>query len=481
MKRIILILVLVFPLLCLSYDFDKGGLRNAAMGGTGISSSDDAAAAVWNPALLDKINHFVFITDSRPYLIQLDNDNIYQNFTYFGIPTGKFGTFALTGGLFNSNGYDEGKFGFHYGKTLLAKKIAVGFGINDFYTNFTEINNTKNAVDADIGFYFSPSEIVNIGFIINNLSRANLASEEGIEDKLPRIIGLGTSLNLKRLNFSGDFQYEQTSAKDNIRIGLGTEFSLMNYFKLRAGINNDNYTAGFGLDVFSKKWFDNSLEPKENEPFDIKFFNVSMDYAFEYPLNFSLDKGNLHFGNEIESPYGDHFVGIKIEFGKSKIAKDELINYFPALFGAKTDTVFITVEKTKIDTVYEEKTVYDTITIIKRIVDPNLVAQAVHESQATIKKETSENVNAAAKHLTNALKLYYEQNYEGAISECKKAIRIAPNFALSYLRLGSIYYKLGDAEEALYYWEKAKKLDPENEEIKQIFEDIKRGKFDVKY
>jgi len=329
--------------------------------------------------------------------------------------------------------------------------------------------------------YYHPLKKINLGVVINNIRRANMASGNEMDDRLPRIIGLGTSADLKKLIIAADLQYEQNSAADNILLALGTEFSLTDYFKIRAGLNNDNYTAGFGLDVFSKKWFDKTIEPPRDEPLDVKFLNISLDYAFAYPLNISFDKGNLHFGNDIESSYGDHFAGVKIEFGKSQINKEELKNYFPSLFGAKTDTVFITVEKTKIDTVYEEKTLYDTITIVKKIVDPTLVAQAINESQATITKETSENVNAASKHLTKALKLYYDQNYEGAISECKAAIRIAPNFALSYLRLGSIYYKLGDVEEALYYWEKAKKIDPENEAIKKIFDEIKKGKYNVKY
>ena len=107
MKKLILIIVAIFPLLCLSYDFDKGGLRNAAMGGTGIGSSDDASASVWNPALLDKISHFVLITDSRPYIMQMDNDEIYQNFTYFSAPFDSLGTVGISGGLFHSNGYEE--------------------------------------------------------------------------------------------------------------------------------------------------------------------------------------------------------------------------------------------------------------------------------------------------------------------------------------------------------------------------------------
>ncbi len=41
-------------------------------------------------------------------------------------------------------------------------------------------------------------------------------------------------------------------------------------------------------------------------------------------------------------------------------------------------------------------------------------------------------------------------------------MRIAPDLAISYIRLGSIYYKVNDFKNAKLNWRKGYDLDPEN-------------------
>ena len=70
--------------------------------------------------------------------------------------------------------------------------------------------------------------------------------------------------------------------------------------------------------------------------------------------------------------------------------------------------------------------------------------------------------------MNSALEFYYSEDYYKAIDECNRAISLAPDLSLSYIRLASIYYRLGDTEEAMYQLRHARRMDPDNIEIKKM-------------
>ena len=55
-----------------------------------------------------------------------------------------------------------------------------------------------------------------------------------------------------------------------------------------------------------------------------------------------------------------------------------------------------------------------------------------------------------------------------AIQELEVAVKLAPEFATANARLAQAYKKKGDTEKFNYYYEKAKKLDPENETLREL-------------
>ena len=117
-KNIIILLVLITVISQLSAMFyEKAGVRNAAMGEVGIASTNDASAALWNPALLGELQSIEIATDHRKYFWGLDNDDLLYNFVAFSFPLGYLGTFALSANQFDSNIYQERRVGLHYGKT----------------------------------------------------------------------------------------------------------------------------------------------------------------------------------------------------------------------------------------------------------------------------------------------------------------------------------------------------------------------------
>jgi hypothetical protein len=472
--KLIVVSLIIIPILCFSYDFENGGVRNAALGETGIASSQDISTAVWNPAGLANFRYFQLITDSRPYMMQMDNDEIAQNFVYMSFPINKIpGAFSLTGGSFNSDEYTEARYGFHYGANIFPKKLPgkflIGLGILDYYTNFSAINESKNAIDIDFGFSYMLNKYANFGLIAGNIMQTDMAIDSNNEDKLPMRIGLGSNFNWKRINISGDLLYRKFQNYNELAFGVGAEYLLAKNLQLRLGLNNHDLTGGFGVQFYSKKWIEPNNEMK-NEEVDFSFLQISLDYAFQYPIGESSDDGTFATGNSLESDYGEHFFGIKIDFGKTNKADDNFASLFPSQFGVdldvKVDTVFI--EKVVIDTIVQTRTIHDTIKIIERVMDEREVEKKVNEEASKIRKSDIAKINQATVHLIAALEFYYSEDYYKAIDECNRAISLAPDLSLPYMRLASIYYRLGDVEEAMYQLKHGQRKDPENTEIKKM-------------
>lgn len=474
--KIIIVALIIFPIICFGYDFENGGVRNAALGETGIASSHDVSTAVWNPAGLAGFRYFQLITDSRPYMIQMDNDEIGQNFVYLSFPINKIpGTFALTGGSFNSIAFTEGRFGLHYGANIFPKmlpnKFSIGLSVFDYYTSFQDIdiNESKNAFDLDLGFSYRLNKYANFGILAGNILQADMAIDSNDEDRLPMRLGLGSKFTWKRINISGDLLMRKDQDYYELDFGVGAEYLLAKNLQLRFGVNNRDLTGGFGVNIYSKKWVEPTSE-KKNEELDFSFLQISMDYAFQYPLGELSEGETFSTGNGLESDYGEHFFGIKIDFGKAHDLEENLASLFQSQFGldlaVSVDTVFI--EKVVIDTIVQTRTIHDTIKIIERVVDEREVEQKVQEEASKIRKSNILKINQATVHLIAALEYYYSEDYYKAIDECNRAISLAPDLSLPHIRLASIYYRLGDVEEAMYRLKLAQRIDPDNVEIKKM-------------
>jgi len=96
-----------------------------------------------------------------------------------------------------------------------------------------------------------------------------------------------------------------------------------------------------------------------------------------------------------------------------------------------------------------------------------------HRHQKTI---DISNYNKASRHISRALRYYYEQDYNTALIEIDKAIEINPNLAIAYARKGTIYYSIGQIQSASINWNIALKLDPEYDEVRDILEALKDNK-----
>jgi len=84
--------------------------------------------------------------------------------------------------------------------------------------------------------------------------------------------------------------------------------------------------------------------------------------------------------------------------------------------------------------------------------------------------------NAAMRHLSRSLRLYYQGDFQQALTEVDEAIALQPNIAVAYARKGSIYYKLNQIDRASLNWNISLKLDPEYSEVREMLNALKENK-----
>ena len=84
--------------------------------------------------------------------------------------------------------------------------------------------------------------------------------------------------------------------------------------------------------------------------------------------------------------------------------------------------------------------------------------------------------NEAMRCLSRSLRLYYQGDFQQALSEVDNAIELQPNIAVAYARKGSIYYKLNQLDRATLNWNIALKLDPEYSEVRDMLGALKDNK-----
>ncbi len=70
--------------------------------------------------------------------------------------------------------------------------------------------------------------------------------------------------------------------------------------------------------------------------------------------------------------------------------------------------------------------------------------------------------------LYTALREIYDGHYDDAIRACDDVLLLEPDNITALKRLGSAYYALDEVEKAKLIWQKAKKINPEDKELKSI-------------
>jgi hypothetical protein len=85
-------------------------------------------------------------------------------------------------------------------------------------------------------------------------------------------------------------------------------------------------------------------------------------------------------------------------------------------------------------------------------------------------QETKGLVKGALAHMQVGLEHYYKGDFKKALEEYKVVTSLLPTFPMGYVRIGSIYFQLGDNYNAKKNWEKALRLNPKNKSLTEYLE-----------
>ena len=63
---------------------------------------------------------------------------------------------------------------------------------------------------------------------------------------------------------------------------------------------------------------------------------------------------------------------------------------------------------------------------------------------------------------------FYLEDYLSALNQVEEVIKMFPSLAIAYARKGTVYYKMGDIQNATINWNLALKYDPEYTEVQNM-------------
>jgi len=236
LKKILLIL-LVF---CVKiFGQIQPGAKQISLSHSDIALASDAYALFNNPAGLSQQNWreiSIYYSPSPFGINKLANGSaVYHE------PT-KFGSIAIAYTNYGFELYKENVLFVSYSKRLF-KDLFLGVTLS--YKNISIKNyGSDNTLILLIGGLAYLTNQLRIGFVINNINRGSIGSED---NQIPITFNFGISYNLiQELSINAALQKE-IDMDTSIRIGI--DYQIIKYFNLRMGAMNkpSSFSAGFGI------------------------------------------------------------------------------------------------------------------------------------------------------------------------------------------------------------------------------------------
>ncbi|MFH1352027.1 MAG: PorV/PorQ family protein [bacterium] len=398
------------------------GARAMGMGGAFTGLSDDVSASYYNPAgvaALDN-NELSLMTGV------LSNDRSF-NWLAFGIPLGNAGLALslISSGVDGIPGWqDKTTFSgdFDYGNMAAlvsyAGKFADGVqaGVNLKYFKSTLQDNSATGYGADVGLLFSATEKLSAGIVLQDLgSSVKWNTSNNTREKVPEVARIGLTYRLAEDKLKLCVDTSKVSGRDSLRQNVGAEFAITQSLAARAGLDDGNFTAGFGIGIgmlslnYALRFDD--LSDNENRQY------ISIDMAFP-----ALGGGGVSY-QSTKSADREEKARLKAE---KKAEKERLKR-----------------EKA------EEK--------IK-----------ANEEKERLKQQRNKEAEKGAENLLKEEKADEKTAKEQKKEEKKKAIMT------EHYNKGTEYYQKGEYKKAIGEWEKVLELDPNHKASKEVIEKARK-------
>jgi hypothetical protein len=150
-----------------------------------------------------------------------------------------------------------------------------------------------------------------------------------------------------------------------------------------------------------------------------------------------------------------------------KDCQDQVLNQF-----VKDINKDFTALNDSIKTITQKMEVYQT-QLLENNYQINMLQDSINMQYLKHRISESE-LNIAMKHLSQSLQYFYLEDYLSALNQVEKVITRFPSLAIAYARKGTIYYKMGDIQNATINWNLALKHDPEYTEVQKMLLNIKQ-------
>lgn len=498
------------------------GAKINAMGNTYNSLGFDVFSSLLNPAVvgvLDKKN--IGLTTALLY------ESTILSFFGYVLPTLDFGNFSFNTVYLNSfaakqtdefNRFTGKEFSYSnlitsigWGKEFVIRKVYIGGNIK--FLLETIDGYSRSFLTSGLGAIYRFSSAVDLAGNINNVLNLKLTSTE---DDLPLGINLGIGIKpFEKLNLGFDFGKNIFKGKFSDRYSFGINWSPLKTFSIRAGKNELESSFGFG----------------------VNFKNMSVDYALviqEY-LGFSHRVSlDFKFGKTLDEIWAERMKTLpateELEIIEAKLqTEEEKRRYFQSLFNEAVKNYTtgnykqalnnfnkakeIQPEATDID-IYIDRinlvtSLYSSITPTDKV--SSLLVRGISyyingdnvsavkvinyalslspddiqisrlltkiEEKTGVRAEKIENLAGTTivdKLHSESLIAFRKRDYARAIKLCEEILLLEPEDVLAYKRLGSAFYALGQKDKALQMWQQALQLDPKDEKLKNMIENIKK-------
>ncbi|RLD67743.1 MAG: hypothetical protein DRI84_01645 [Bacteroidetes bacterium] len=239
--------ILIILFISLSYSFAFGqnisgnaGGRSAAMGQTGVASSD-----FWsvnnNQAGLGFIegSGVGFYYDNHFMIKEVSLNQFSAVFKT------KRGGFGLNVGYFGYGQYNEKKVGLAYGMKL-GKRFALGVQMDYLHTFIAENYGSKSMLSFEIGLMTKITDELTLGAHIFNPIRTQIS--EYNDERIPTILKLGLNWDLSK-DFTAAIEAE-SDMNNPLMLRAGLEYNIMDLMYARIGVSNNPNVFSFGVGLY---------------------------------------------------------------------------------------------------------------------------------------------------------------------------------------------------------------------------------------
>ncbi len=453
------------------------GIRTVAIGGATVADGGYALGFMVNPASAAWGYSSSFEMGYTKMYLGLENNSFMRNTIGGYSSIGKWGSIGLGTDRFDSDLYGEHRTLISYARMFKNLAFGIGFGFSGHSFAQTEFTSTdpffhengykKNNFSIDLGTQWRINSKLHYGFAVRNINKPDRSLLNDGSDPLPREIQTGIVWKLGNTSLFGDVEYRDVKINGaDFTPRLGIESKLFNNkLFLRGGFNRDAISAGFGLNIYksvsSGSYAIPSADGKIERVQDNRDLRFRLAYTVRYPLG------------GISNTLGTHFVGLNIFFDRQRKSSGPIRDITKDVRQPRETTV------QRVDTVFVPQVQFVEIELF----DSTLV-KAYEIELLSLKDEISSlrQLNQAYAVLDEALKLYYQKEFNKAIDKCNKAIEFVPSLTLAFIRKGSIFFAQQKYVEARAAWNMVLRLDPNNAEVKTFlnqldeFENRSRGR-----